>query len=118
MSPNRDANNPKCAICEVTRLRKKTCLVPLYHSAAGKVKPLLLFLGFSFLRHLQTGLNYQVPPALSEVSRVLAFHRQSWIVPAAEPSLHALIRVHHLIAACEPEEPPASATLLPIASEL
>lgn len=110
-----DANNPKCAICEVTHLREKRCLVLLYHSAAGKAKPLLLFLGFSFLRHIQTGLNYQVQLALSEVSPVAVSSSE---VHCAEPSHYLLIRVHHLIAACEPEEPSASATLLLIASGL
>lgn len=49
---------------------------------------------------------------------MLLFHPRSSIVSAAEPSHYLPIRVHHLIAACEPAEPQASATILPIASGL
>lgn len=50
MTVNRGENSLKCAIYEVTRLRKSTRLALLYHRAAGNPKPLLLFPGFSFLR--------------------------------------------------------------------
>lgn len=93
---------PKCAIYEVTRLRKRRRLALLQLRAAGNLKPLLLFPGFSVLR-LKTNTFTRAWTIRSEPCSPL--HPRRPIVP------HCAIEGHRSIATQRSRQQPRSLLL-------
>lgn len=101
MTVNRGENSLKCAIYEVTRLRKRARLALLYHRAAGNPKPLLLFPGFSFLgqkTNAAGGLGYQAEAG--ELCQRRLDQRRHLGGPSC--LIMRTFKVHHLIASRDP----------------